>query len=227
MCTLCILFRIATDIGLDNLPSLRGVWSRFTEPSRSRTDDDCRSDEQVVPEPKWRGRVRRGREEPSDVEPVRGRLPLLGRIGDSPVGFRNPVRRRIGDPDDPLEQRARCCSFSSRLCGSSRKFCLNSPFSSGNSRWSGRRSRQLRDRRNRPGRCDRHDMAESGASSVSASVKHRERGHVDVFARRPGAAFTLNSMIKRIALDGNPAGLLDQAADLGNGRFLAAFGAAS
>ena len=49
--------------------------------------------------------------------------------------------------------------------------------------------------------------------------------HVDVLARRPGPSVALDAMIERVALDGNAAGLGDQAADLGDGHLLRRLGA--
>ena len=53
----------------------------------------------------------------------------------------------------------------------------------------------------------------------------RRASDVDVLASGPGSRFALDAVIERVALDGNSAGLGDQAADLGDGRFLRRLGA--
>ena len=69
-------------------------------------------------------------------------------------------------------------------------------------------------------------MNEKLGSTQRLGRAQRDQGrHVDVFSRRPRSAVALDSMIERVAFDGNPSGLGDQAPDLGDGRFLGRLGA--
>ena len=56
--------------------------------------------------------------------------------------------------------------------------------------------------------------------SVAAGAGQGEARYVDVLASRPASRFALDTVVQGIALDGDAAGLGDQAANFGDGRFL-------
>src|SRR5262249_30457398 len=59
-----------------------------------------------------------------------------------------------------------------------------------------------------------------GSIGLAAPPETGQGRHLDRLARRPAGAVALDPVIERVALDGDPAGLGDQAADLRDRHFL-------